>query len=622
MATTVSLVKVFLGSTSYAGDHESNYTAIEDAINTLSGLLGGATSILDVPAGLQEIFDRNGIIGKASYKPSDNGGAALPSNNLTVAAGAYWSGATFNKKSTTTSINMNAFSTATLYINVPTGGVPVVSTTTTQDTAWQFAYNQTTDIVSAVVRYSTCDVLFDGDDYNAMLGGYASVAERLDAISASSGALGTYYAENAAAHSGLNFGYLLGKVHNDNVVTDTAGSTILLTNAVLNYIEVHPGTGVVSTNLVAFTTGRIPLFTVTPSGGAIAAVVDKRSWARAGAGGGGHAQNTDLGTDAAEFKLNRLVAGAPSLNASLKVERGSSADVDVRWNEATDKWQFTNDGSTYSDIGAPGAFDAGAQQLTKYVAKNDPPQVAERLAISTDGAYVNVNLGPSGDNVITDAPQGCQALVLRVQCWDTTPGLTINAKFKQYNGASSPTKSYSVWAGANEQSGVMTIIIPGDDGGTTPIVGFSYLVTASAANTSNVRVFLMGYMVKVTGVGSQTKDFSSAGSVVAAATTTNFNKTAFINRGLVYNLTMTETGGVMTGTYDISIYKKDTFLAADLLYSAVAIDATASSRIYTDRLPFMYLDGDSTSELHIKIKNNDGVQSGTWTIAITAEQFL
>jgi hypothetical protein len=520
---------------------------------------------------------------------------------------------------------MVPFSTALHYINVPTGGVPVVATAPTADACWQFNYDAATDIVTNVAKYSTCDILFDGDDYNGMLGSYQSVAERLAAMEAAAGVLGTYYAEDAAAHSGLNFGYKAGKVQNDNVVTATVAGTTLLAAATTNYVEVHPGTGVVSDNVVGFTTGRVPLFTVVTSGGAITTVTDMRSWARAGGSGGGHAQNTDLGTDAAEFKLNRLVAGAPSLNASFKAERGTSADVDIRWNETTDKWEFTNDGTTYEEIGAPGSFDPGAQVITKYVARTAPDLIVDRAAISTDGAYLNVNLGPTGLNVITDAPQGCAGIVLRVEFWDSdsTPASTVNVKFGQYNGVDSPALAYTVYAdGVNEQDQVQTLIVPGDDGGATPIVGFKYLVTASGANTANVKVFLLGYMVKVTGVGSQTKEFSSTGNTVAALTTTNFNKTGFVNRGLVYNLTITETGATMTGTYDIEIYKKDTFVAGDLLYSAQNIDATANSRVYTDRLPFMYLDGDSTSELHIKIRNDDGAQSGTWTLAITAEQFL
>ena len=34
----------------------------------------------------------------------------------------------------------------------------------------------------------------------------------------------------------------------------------------------------------------------------------------------------------------------------MQVDRGSSADVLLQFNETTDKWQFTNDGSTYYTI--------------------------------------------------------------------------------------------------------------------------------------------------------------------------------------------------------------------------------------------------------------------------------
>ena len=48
--------------------------------------------------------------------------------------------------------------------------------------------------------------------------------------------------------------------------------------------------------------------------------------------------------------LNNNATGAPSENAGVEVERGSSTNVSIRWNESTDKWQFTNDGSTYVDF--------------------------------------------------------------------------------------------------------------------------------------------------------------------------------------------------------------------------------------------------------------------------------
>ena len=48
--------------------------------------------------------------------------------------------------------------------------------------------------------------------------------------------------------------------------------------------------------------------------------------------------------------LNYGTSGAPSENAGLQVDRGSSADVFFRYNETDDKWEFTNDGSNYKKL--------------------------------------------------------------------------------------------------------------------------------------------------------------------------------------------------------------------------------------------------------------------------------
>ncbi len=48
--------------------------------------------------------------------------------------------------------------------------------------------------------------------------------------------------------------------------------------------------------------------------------------------------------------LNSDHTGAPTQNAGILVERGDEADAQLRWNEGTDVWQFTNDGATYHPI--------------------------------------------------------------------------------------------------------------------------------------------------------------------------------------------------------------------------------------------------------------------------------
>ena len=45
-------------------------------------------------------------------------------------------------------------------------------------------------------------------------------------------------------------------------------------------------------------------------------------------------------------------ASAPVLDAGIEIDRGSSANVSLLWNESSDKWTATNDGTNYFNIGA------------------------------------------------------------------------------------------------------------------------------------------------------------------------------------------------------------------------------------------------------------------------------
>ena len=60
--------------------------------------------------------------------------------------------------------------------------------------------------------------------------------------------------------------------------------------------------------------------------------------------------------------LNSDETGTPSQNGGLTIERGTSTNVEIRWNETSDKWEFTNDGTTYSDLGA-GYGDSDVESL-------------------------------------------------------------------------------------------------------------------------------------------------------------------------------------------------------------------------------------------------------------------
>lgn len=62
--------------------------------------------------------------------------------------------------------------------------------------------------------------------------------------------------------------------------------------------------------------------------------------------------------------LNSDVTTTPTQNAGIEVERGNAVNVNLRWNETTDTWQITNDGSTYSDIATTTQLSALAESDT------------------------------------------------------------------------------------------------------------------------------------------------------------------------------------------------------------------------------------------------------------------
>jgi len=66
--------------------------------------------------------------------------------------------------------------------------------------------------------------------------------------------------------------------------------------------------------------------------------------------------------------LNNNEAGTPSQNAGIEVERGTSTNVALRWNETTDCWEFTNDGTNYQRIITDTVTNAQAASYTLVLA--------------------------------------------------------------------------------------------------------------------------------------------------------------------------------------------------------------------------------------------------------------
>lgn len=92
--------------------------------------------------------------------------------------------------------------------------------------------------------------------------------------------------------------------------------------------------------------------------------------------------------------LNNNVTGSPTENAGIEIERGTSTNVLIRWNETSDIWEFTTDGSTYKTFNA--AADISGTTLASNVITSSLTTVGTIGSGTWNGAVVAGQYGGTG----------------------------------------------------------------------------------------------------------------------------------------------------------------------------------------------------------------------------------
>lgn len=151
--------------------------------------------------------------------------------------------------------------------------------------------------------------------------------------------------------------------------------------------------------------------------------------------------------------LNSNVTGSPTLDAGITVERGTSDDAHIRWNETTDTWQIGT-GNTYANI-----------------------------ATTADVANATINtLDEIGDVNISNAPNG---------------------KFLMYNG--------SAWV---DQTVATSFTVAGDSGSNQTITsGADTLTISGGTGLSSVASATDTITINLDNTSVTTGSYGSAGSV-------------------------------------------------------------------------------------------------------------
>lgn len=187
---------------------------------------------------------------------------------------------------------------------------------------------------------------------------------------------------------------------------------------------------------------------------------------------------------------SNFTTGSPSENAGIKVKRGDSADVQIRWNETSDQWEYTNDGATYNAIGSGGSADLTGYATETYV----------------DNAVSNVSTSPVNlDGYATEtfvnnavsAVSGSSALSAIVTAFVTDPLIDTTIAFPQ-------TES-RVFTHAADPNRFREVFIEKEVVGDTAnemfksTSGVRYIRITGSRSTQNNYFFLTGVMINRNG---------------------------------------------------------------------------------------------------------------------------
>jgi len=79
---------------------------------------------------------------------------------------------------------------------------------------------------------------------------------------------------------------------------------------------------------------------------------------------------TQINIEDNKVKLNSNFTGTPTTDAGITVERGLETDVEILWNETSDNWTLTNNGTAYHAIARKYAETLGASATSYTITHN------------------------------------------------------------------------------------------------------------------------------------------------------------------------------------------------------------------------------------------------------------
>ena len=294
--------------------------------------------------------------------------------------------------------------------------------------------------------------------------------------------------------------------------------------------------------------------------------------------------------------LNSDVTGTPSQNAGVAVERGTSSNVDIRWNETTDKWQFTNDGATYEDIGAGGdVVDDLTPQLGGDLDVNG--NTIDYTFSLAGSSSPNYRFSDPGSNFF-DATTNNPTLYLTRGVKYIFKDISGSHPFRIQSTNSAGGTLYNVGVSNNNGTGTVTFTPTM----TAPDELYYYCNAHSSMNGT----------IKIIGAGGNTGDITFSGSTMSSSGTTI---TVNDNLSVTGSVTSTQAGSPIISSA-----------------SSLTLEADTTSRVIVSQSPLRLYNASTTDRNNITMADGDLVydsdldkayvaQNGSWGQLLTSNGF-
>ena len=208
------------------------------------------------------------------------------------------------------------------------------------------------------------------------------------------------------------------------------------------------------------------------------------------------------------IKLNAEETGAPSENGGIEIERGTSDNVLLRWNEASDIWEYTVDGSNYQEI----VSVSKSQTLTNKVLTN--PQINDTTSITANSSEINILDGATVSTSELNILDGVNANSTHI---NNINGLTANStELNVLDGFTGNSTNIENISGLTANSTELNIL----DGATLTTAELNYVdgVTSAIQSQIDGKAATLGDL----GVTSSAAELNILDGVTANSTELNY----------------------------------------------------------------------------------------------------